>query len=697
MKFSLNKLKLLLLIFSVLIFTGCNLAFFLAEEKTPSSLTLSKTNVSINDAVALKSSFELAATVTGSTAKINWYTNAPSVVALSSSSGNSITVTALNSGTATVSAVSDDGELYAACTVVVSLGSVYCHEISDFKNTEVSTDSASFSWTLSEDAVYVRIDCYKDSVLESSSYFLASELCGTVKNLFQNTQYSFVAYGCNNAQTEKETLSKATAELSVTTVRDTTSPSSVKNITYTATDHSITFEWENPSDVDFAFVNLSTSSLDMNGSEIPAQKISAETTTAVFENLSAQTEFTFSFASEDKFGNVQSDENNSENLPAEITALTLADSTAPAALENIFFVLAENSLQIVWDETAALESSDFDSVKIQINQDEEISVEKGNGTYTAQITNGSETSLTLYAQDISGNKSSSYSAEIDTSLPSQTVNSLTAQAGYTGQIKAEWTGIDEASSYVICAENESDGTVKYSDEFSASSGFVNLLEAGKVYKVKVCPVSSSSDYKMLYANSTESVSVTVQKLVWSIIQPWGSQEMVPQITEDETYANVIITSSSSSYLYAYWIVWPAVDGSDGFSLEAADSSYAESGLYLYFGENASGSVNYNSGNNTWGYSASSHAHLSWTASLESIGDDTAFASFTVSDSYAYTGSSVDGYGSWFNINLNGDTTSYLYSNNYNVSADTGLESSYASQGTPGYDWSFACKEISITE
>ena len=82
-----------------------------------------------------------------------------------------------------------------------------------------------------------------------------------------------------------------------------------------------------------------------------------------------------------------------EVLPCKIYVLTLSDSTPPCAPGNIFFVLSENSLRIVCDETNAGESLDFDSAKIKINQDEEISLEKGKCTYTAQITNGSACSL----------------------------------------------------------------------------------------------------------------------------------------------------------------------------------------------------------------------------------------------------------------------------------------------------------------
>ncbi len=677
---------------------GCNLAFTLAKVQDENSLTLSSTSVNLSNAVSYKTSFTLSATLVSSSenATVNWFTSDSSVLALSSSSGSEIQVTALDEGSANVIAISSDGLLSATCSVSVSLAELSCHEISDFAFVSSTSDSASFSWTSSVDSAQVRIDCYSTDaspVLQSSSYFLNENQYGTVENLFQDTSYTFTAYACNNGETSKEKLSQKSSSVTAKTQVDTTAPQSVSNIKATVSEHKIVLTWKNPSDSDLSYINISTNQNDMKGNSISALQVASTVTTASFENLSDNTEYTFTFTTEDKFGNEQGDSNNTENAGTSATFSTSKDETAPSGVSDVYFVIESSKMTISWNEDDAALSSDFAYVLLKLGDADEEKIDVGVKTYSCTISNGTNYQVTICTQDISGNKSAEFSKDVSTDFEELGISSVTAQAQYTGQLKVTWASSASDSSYIIYAVNEDDGTdFAYSSSFSGTTGVINNLTVGKTYSVNVCSVQESENYKILYKDDSSTSSAKVQKVVWSILQPWESQIMVPQITSSASYANVIITTSPDSYLYPVWIVMPALNGSsDAFSLQAANSSYEESGLYLYFGSNASGSVNYNSGNNTWGYTSSAHAHLSWTANTETIGTDTDFACFTLASLYLTTNSTVEGYSSWYNINLVGDTSAYLFSNNYNVSADTGLTSSNA------YDMSFAYKETIITE
>lgn len=676
---------------------GCNLAFFLANQENENSLVLSSTNVNLSNAVSYKTSFALSATlVSSSDATVNWFTSDSSILSLSSSSGKEITVTALNEGNANVIAVSSDGLLSATCSVSVSLAELSCHEISDFAFVSSTSDSVSFTWTASVDSSQVRIDCYstaEPTVLQSSSYFLNQNQVGTVENLFQDTSYTFTAYACNNGKTSKEKLSEKSSSLTAKTQVDVTAPSSVSNIKAKVSEHTIVLTWKNPSEQDLSYINISTNQTDMKGNAISALQVASTVTSARFENLSDNTEYTFTFVSEDKFGNVQGDSNNTSNLGETFTVSTSQDLTPPSCVSDIDFVIEVSKMTISWSEDDAALSSDFAYVLVKVGDGDEQKISAGEKTYSCTISNGTNYQVTICTQDISGNKSAEFSKDISTDFAELGISSVTAEAQYTGQLKVTWDSSSSDSSYVIYAVNQDDKTdFAYSSSFSGTTGVINNLTVGKTYSVNVCSVQESENYRILYKDDSATSSAQVKKLVWSILQPWGSQIMVPQISSTASYANVIITSSQDSYLYPVWIVEPALNGSsDAFSLQAANSSYEESGLYLYFGSNASGSTNYNSGNNTWGYSTSSHAHLSWSASAETIGTDTDFACFTLASVYVTENDTVDGYSSWYNINLVGDTSAYLYSNNYNVSADTGLTSDNA------YDMSFAYKETILTE
>lgn len=678
---------------------SCNLAFFLAKSEDESSLVLSSSNVNLSSAVSYKTSFTLSATLISSSenASVNWFTSDSSILSLSSSSGKEITVTALNEGNANVIAVSSDGLLSATCSVSVSLAELSCHEISDFAFVSSTSDSVSFSWTASLDASQVRIDCYSDatpSVLQSSTYFLNQNQSGTVKNLFQDSSYIFRAYACNNGETSKEKLSEQSSSLTAKTQVDTTAPSSVSNIKATVSDHTIILTWKNPSDSDLSYVNISTNQTDMKGNAISALRLSSTLTSTRFENLSDKTEYTFTFASEDKFGNTQGDANNSNNQGETFTVSTSEDLTPPESPSDFYFVIENSKMTISWNEDNASSSSDFAYVLIKVGNAEEAKVASGEKSYSCTISNGTKYQITICSQDISENKSNEFSTEISTDFTELGISSVNVQSQYTGQLKATWSSSISDSSYIIYAVNQDDETdFAYSSSFRGTSGVINNLSVGKTYTVNVCSVQEYENYKILYKDDSATSSAQVKKIVWSILQPWENQIMVPQISSTASYANVIISASPDSYTYPLWIVMPALNGSStAFSLQAADSSYKESGLYLYFGSNASGSTNYNSRNNSWGYTASDHAHLSWSANLETIDTDTDFACFTLANELVSSSSALSGYSSWYNINLVGDTSSYLYSNNSNVSADTGISSS-SSAG----DWSFAYKETVLTE
>lgn len=678
---------------------GCNLAFFLAKSEDENSLVLSSSNVNLSNAVSYKTSFVLSATLISSSenATVNWFTSDSSILSLSSSSGKEITVTALNEGKANVIVVSSDGLLSATCSVSVSLAELSCHEISDFAFVSSTSDSVSFTWTASVDSSQVRIDCYSSAeptVLQSSNYFLNQNQSGTIENLFQDTSYIFTAYACNNGKTSKEKLSEKSSSLTAKTQVDTIAPSSVSNIKATVSEHTIILTWKNPGDSDLSYVNISTNQTDMKGKSISALQVASTLTSARFENLADSTEYTFTFASEDKFGNVQGDSNNSSNSGETFTVSTSQDLTPPSCVSDVNFVIESSKMTISWSEDDAALSSDFAYVLLKLGDFSEEKIAAGEKTYSCTISNGTNYQVTICTQDISGNKSAEFSKEISTDFAEFEISSVTAQAQYTGQLKVTWASSSSDSSYVIYAVNQNDETdFAYSSSFSGTTGVINNLTVGKTYSVNVCSVQESENYRILYKDDSATSSAQVRKVVWSILQPWENQIMVPQISSTASYSNVIISVSPNSYTYPLWIVMPALNGSiDAFSLQAANSSYEESGLYLYFGSNGSGSTNYNSRNNSWGYTPSAHAHLSWIANLESIDTDTDFSCFTLASVYVTSNSKVDGYSSWYNINLVGDTSAYLYSNNANVSADTGISSS-SSAG----DWSFAYKETVLTE
>lgn len=681
---------------------GCNLAFFLAKSEDENSLVLSSSNVNLSSAVSYKTSFTLSATLISSSenASVNWFTSDSSILSLSSSSGKEITVTALNEGNANVIAVSSDGLLSATCSVSVSLAELSCHEISDFAFVNSTSDSASFSWTASVDASQVRIDCYSDatpSVLQSSTYFLNQNQSGTVKNLFQDSSYIFRAYACNNGETSKEKLSEQSSSLTAKTQVDTTAPSSVSNIKATVSDHTIILTWKNPSDSDLSYVNISTNQTDMKGNAISSLKLSSSQTSARFENLSDKTEYTFTFASEDKFGNMQGDSNNSNNQGETFTVSTSEDLTPPESPSDFYFVIENSKMTISWNEDNASSSSDFAYVLIKLGNAEEAKLAAGEKSYSCTISNGTKYQITICSQDISGNKSNEFSTEISTDFTELGISSVNVQSQYTGQLKATWSSSTSDSSYIIYAVNQDDETdFAYSSSFSGTSGVINNLSVGKTYTVNVCSVQEYETYKILYKDDSAKSSAQVKKIVWSIKNGYGGRILVPFKTSSVDYVNCVLVQDNdntkekynpSVMTYPYWIVHSPLDSSGSFSLEAASSDGTGSGLYLYFSDTTpSGSTNYDVDSTNWGSGSSPHAFIGTTQTIDS---DLAQASFSFGSSHGSTSDNTD-YSDWTYMNCN---SKYWASINSNPFLSSSMNTDSLSTSYNDYAWCYKVIEL----
>lgn len=590
-------------------FAGCELDSGTTAEQA--ALTLSASSLNITSAVATVTSRTLTAKTVHTDASVVWSSSNTSVAALSASSGSETTVVVQGAGTANICAATSDGTITAICKVTVTLGQVSSHPISGFAVSGSPTvDTIDVSWTEASDATGSKFVCIETATgtVVSTKYFSKGTSSASFTDLNQNTSYTFNGYGVINPQTSSEGVSDA-ASCVIMTAADITAPSSVTDAAVsTSSDHSVTLTWTDPSDSDYTNVVITASAADLKGKTI-SQEVAKGSGTVTLSPLAANSSYTFTIATKDKFGNIQGDANNTSNTAATVKTTTSADTTSPSAVSAVSVTVNSiTSITLSWTDP-----SDADAKNIVISATtsttgitapDDVTVLAGTKTATITVSAGANYTFTLKAQDYDGNKSSGVAADASTEPLASNV-AATASSTYTGRVTLTWTDATavengETYTYTVTATPastaNSETTVTYGNISVGTQKYVfDGLVYGTSYTFTVTTVKTSTGTTYL---SKSTASAEPLLLTMKIFNISTQSYMVASSTTS------IITSSSDSSNYSRtWIIRPALDGTstytysgdsnatgtkNTFSLEAIDASGKATGSYLYFTTLSSG-------------------------------------------------------------------------------------------------------------
>ncbi|MCR5218532.1 fibronectin type III domain-containing protein [Treponema sp.] len=314
-----------------------------------------------------------------------------------------------------------------------------------------------------------------------------------------------------------------------------------------------------------------------------------------------------------------------------LTASTVADTTAPVVdADGVSVSAGLSSAKITWANPA-----DNDFAGITLKKGDEV-VETGltGGVYALTgLTEGA--TYTLYATDTLGHVQTTGTdvvVTLDTFEASAVVN-------YTGSVLVTWNDV---------VDYEADGSkISYTYDVSCTNGVSSITgveEGTKSAHFKGLEVGSEYTFTASVMNGSTTVvsstpdAVTAKTVILKIGNGYSANGTTPSrylawvsSKSSTTCYNTGAVADSANPTASYWIIRPALSGTDGyFSLEAATGTTGVgTGYFLYADTNSRSYVDYNG---TWGSGDwSNFAMVATTTGVENDGTsyitDTKQASF----------------------------------------------------------------------
>ena len=401
---------------------------------------------------------------------------------------------------------------------------------------------------------------------------------------------------------------------------ESTDAPTVVAVSSTSTDHSITLTWTDPSDIDFSHVVISTTGTQLDGTTaVESQTISAGVQSATFINLSADTEYTFTFTEYDVF------ENTSAGTFAE-TPKTEEDTTPTAEPTDVKVVqTSATQIKVTWTDPS---DADFKEIQVDVGETSN-TVAAGVQTGTFTVDADTTVSVTVSAVDYNENSIAADSVSIEMAQPSPSY--VKVEQTMTGSLLVTWTDTgftDTTYTYNVSATSSGIDTV--TEKTGIASGTTGALftglTVGNNYTFTVTAVADSTSYGSVTSDATEAVTV-----IWQLGNGYQNSSNAPTRFVVQAATNTAGTESahiaalkSDVVSYAgYWIVRPALSGTEGyFSLEAAKvTTGLGTAKYMYLDPNSS----YAGYNGAWSYGGHSTPYA--VAASTSDITDNSLASF----------------------------------------------------------------------
>jgi len=217
-----------------------------------------------------------------------------------------------------------------------------------------------------------------------------------ITGLTNGTEYAFTIKTVDTTgNVSKGTTVKVTPSAPVTPT-DTTAPAEVTSLTATAGNGTVTLNWIDPSDADFASVEIS-----LNG--VVSASVAKGTQVKAITSLTNGTEYTFIIKTVDTNSNV------SAGKTIKATPTATADTTPPSNVTGLTATAGDGQVVLAWAEPS---ESDFAKVSISGIGFTTVEVLKGTTSKTITgLTNSTLYTFTIKSIDTTGNISSGASKD----------------------------------------------------------------------------------------------------------------------------------------------------------------------------------------------------------------------------------------------------------------------------------------------
>ena len=269
-----------------------------------------------------------------------------------------------------------------------------------------SNGNALLSWSnpSDEDFVGVQISATPANGTLKNAVSLGKEVTSfEVSGLENGKEYTFLV------KTYDKSLNYSVGVTGVATVLDTAdyvAPAEVTELTVTASNGNAVLSWKNPSDKDFAGLQISMNPAE--GTLKNAVILGKDVTSLDVSGLVNGKEYTFTVKSFDESLNY------SEGVTTETTVVDTSDKTAPKDVSNLVATNQDASVLLTWTD-----ASDNDILGYEVSWDKSTPINravslsensmmvapKAQGCYISKLTNGTTYSFTVKSVDTSGNRS----------------------------------------------------------------------------------------------------------------------------------------------------------------------------------------------------------------------------------------------------------------------------------------------------
>ena len=252
------------------------------------------------------------------------------------------------------------------------------------------------SWTNPTDTDFfgVRVSEKTNAGTLSHAVFLESPAnTFTVSELANGTDYEFSVIALDKALNESEAMTKNATPVDST---DTTPPANVTNFTVVANDGNAVISWENPTETDFAGVEVSAN--PAVGTLFYPLLLRKEANTLSVSGLTVGEDYEFMVKAYDQSLNF------ADGTRKTVTVGDTGDHTAPHIVSNLRATNKGGAVLLTWEEAS---DADGDLLCYEVTYESvAITVSKGtNYCYVTNLTNGTEYTFTVKSVDTSGNKS----------------------------------------------------------------------------------------------------------------------------------------------------------------------------------------------------------------------------------------------------------------------------------------------------
>ena len=368
-----------------------------------------------------------------------------------------------------------------------------------------------------------------------------------ISGIENGVEYTFTVktFDTNLNYSEGTTVTATVADLS-----DYVAPAKVTSLTVTAADEKAVLTWKNPSDTDFAGVQISMS--PAAGTLANTVSLGNDVTSLNISGIENGVEYTFTVKTFD------TSLNYSEGATVTATATDSSDKTAPANVTNLTAVNKDASVLLTWED-----ATDKDVFGYEISWDKTEPINRSlamesdtmmvapgaKGCIISNLTNGIKYAFTVKSIDTSGNKSKGVTVMITPSIIEKSPLAITLTPNTTEKTKDDVVvkvnvEIDSASEIKKIAYKEGTivdiATVLNGTDITETKEIIAV--ANTTYTVAIADTAGRRELAFI---SIENIDKTAPNVVDGVVSTYSRETKKITLTWtnpiDDDFAGAVIT------------------------------------------------------------------------------------------------------------------------------------------------------------